>query len=379
MASIDNINEKPKKKPEKSLMERMLGKRGTGEIQYIPGRDDPSEAFYAPTVYYPSGISVIDGILGNGGFGGGRFAEIYGPNRSGKSELIRRITSANLAKYDDSLVFIYDQERAFDEKVVASDPVFANNAGRLSVNFVPNAEALFKKIEDGLTILAKEAKQQKCIYIIDSLAALMTQTSQEAAIGNKAPSGLPHLMSEVLKKLTPLIQETAALVIFVNQMRSNFDLYAEDESPGGQAVKFWCTYRLKMSNSKAFKFNKKSEFPDGLLSHVKTIKNKLAAPLRECDVPLLFSNSWGSPAGMSEIWSVFHTLKDDKRIYVTGSQFKVRDLDVKFDRVEWPMVFSANRDLILGHVQDWSDIILLKKEAPKPGDDDGEEGTGDDL
>lgn len=373
---------KPKKR-EKTAMESLLGKLGEGER--IHALSNPNTvAFYEPKGFFPSGLSGLDAILGNGGFALGRMTEVYGPERTCKSELVRVICSSFLNHYKDGLILYYDQERALDQKKIDADPMFSNNMDRVSIGYAPHAESLFQRVKVICENVVKSAKNTPVLIVVDSLAALDAKEDTTKDIDDTKRIGpLARAMSSALPRIRPAIQESMCHVLIVNQIRSQAGkMGAPDESPGGRALKFWCDYRIRTSGLGQFrmKAKKKDEesFPDGLLIQYKTIKNKLAPPLREIEIPCLFAPMGGSPSGLSEVWSVFELLRGRCFKATSGGNYsgRINGQPVEFTKATWAMAYAAHREDIRAEILKWSDQILLKSVAPEETDEDEEGDDG---
>lgn len=376
-----------KKKEEKSLLEKLLQKRTDNEEYYIVGHEAEDTMFSAPRHYYSTGIEVLDGALGNGGLGSGRISEVFGAERTAKSELLRLSARTFLRQHQEGLVFYYDQEQAVDQRKFFVDKVFSSAKDRFTFGFCPTAESLFNRIVEILEdIHALQAQDVPCFIGIDSLAALDTEDEQEKNVGDKTIAPLPRVLGPALRKIKPLIQKTNTHLMIINQIRSQIGkmIGDPDESPGGKALKFYCDYRIRTYGLGQYALTKsgedehgkkqKKEAPDGILIKYKTVKNKLAPPLRECEAPVLFGSFFGCPSGLSNLWSLFDLAKREKWIEVRGSKYFINDaiapdMEESFEKEEWPLIYTRYKEKFLESVKGWSDRILLITEEEVSGDD----------
>ena len=227
-----------------------------GDLSFIEG-DAQSERFTRPKLYYSTGLELVDTILGNGGFGSGRIVEIFGQNKTGKSELAHKTMETFINTYPNGICFCWDQEMAVDDNKKALIPAF--RSGRISWEWAPTAERLFDKMIKMCKEIAESAPETPILLVIDSLAALETTVESTATVDKKSVMGpLALVMSRVLKKIRPMLAETCATLIVVNQIRHGAPkngggfTQPEEESPGGEALKFWADYRIRSSGAGNF-------------------------------------------------------------------------------------------------------------------------------
>jgi protein RecA len=74
------------------------------------------------------------------------------------------------------------------------------------------------------------------------------------------------------------------------EVEDNHNYYANgilshNTTPGGNALKFYASVRLRVSRKE---FIQIGDEVTGLITHIKAIKNKVAAPMRSCDISIIF-------------------------------------------------------------------------------------------
>ena len=155
-----------------------------------------------------TGILSLDFITG-GGFPQGRIVEIYGQESSGKSTICLHFI-AEAQKVGKKCMYI-DTEHAFD-------PIYAENLG------VNTKELIFAQPDYGeqaLEILNKFLDSGKVgVVIVDSVAALVPKAELDGEMGESKMGLHARLMSQALRKITPITNKTGAIVVFINQLRS---------------------------------------------------------------------------------------------------------------------------------------------------------------
>jgi RecA/RadA recombinase len=351
-----------------------------GDMSFIYG-DPDNKNFTEPKMWFPTGLRLMDAILGNGGFGSGRVCEVYGPNKTAKSEFAQTCLETFLNTFPTGIGFYFDQEQAVDEKKRCRVPVF--KSGRMSWEWSPYAERLFGKVISMVEDVAATAPNTPIFIVVDSLAGLETKEEMDKGLDEVASrAAIARLLSRTFRKLKPVLQCTNTFLMILNQIRHqmNQPSFVDDESPGGEALKFWADYRIKTSPAGSFYFKPNAADddnplpPDGLKVAFKTIKNKLAPPLRRIVLPVLFAPKMGSRSGLSDIWGTFeHLNKVVKAFKVAGGRYFMEVPNpvtpsgppdkVSFARHEWPMFLAENPDVVKSHMDRWTKAVMMEEGA----------------
>jgi recombination protein RecA len=145
--------------------------------------------------------------------------------------------------------------------------------------------------EDALNEVEVGVKNGYRLVVIDSVAALTPRAEIEGEMGQAHVGLQARLMSQALRKLTGLVAKSGAIVIFINQVRMRVGIvYGSPEiTSGGQALKFYATYRLEIRSPRSGKKTGKTlmGYGDteqsvelGTVANVKVNKNKVFPPHR---------------------------------------------------------------------------------------------------
>ncbi len=250
-----------------STIERQFGK---GSIMCL-GSAEPE-----PVESISSGSLALDAALGTGGFARGRICEIYGPESSGKTTLaLHAIAEAQAA---GGVAAFIDAEHALD-------PIYARKLGvRLDELLVSQPDTGEQALEICETLVRSAAVD--CV-VVDSVAALVPKAEIEGEMGDHHVGLQARLMSQALRKLTGVVSQNKAAVIFINQIRMKIGvMFGNPETTaGGNALKFYASQRLDIRRIGAVKDGEKVV---GNRTRVKVVKNKLSPPFAQVEFDIRY-------------------------------------------------------------------------------------------
>jgi recombination protein RecA len=348
------------KKTEEKLSEQVERK-----VQKPTKRVPESNAYDGGSLAISTGSTLLDlaisgGRFKEGGIPTGILVEIFGPSGAGKTVLLCQI-AGNVQKLGGDIMF-HDPEARLNKQFARMFGLNPSDIEYTTPNTIPE---VFKAVRKWVP----EENDNKKLYGVfaDSLAALSTDMELGKDEGDKMGMRRAKEFSEELRKTCRIIAQHNLLMICSNQVRQNLDAgpYGQRyKSPGGEAIGFYSSLRLRCSSGEKIKVarsihGKEHKRVIGVKTNIEVFKSSVWKPYRTAEVYIIFDY------GIDDIRANLKFIKDAARdsIYKVRGIKLGRTLDRAIKEVEEQ---GLEEELKKQTIEFWNEIESSFEEKRKP-------------
>jgi recombination protein RecA len=272
--STKNLDVVSKKKLLLDAVSRIDKQYGKGSVMFM-SKEQVNE-FDIPSI--STGSLLLDRAIGIGGVPCGRVIEVYGPEASGKTTIALQIIAE--AQKKGGIAAFVDAEHALDIS-------YAQNLGIKVDELLLSQPDYGEQALDIVEMLVRSGAVD--VIVVDSVAALVPKSELEGDMGDTHVGLQARLMSQALRKLTPLVHKSNTCLIFINQVRQNINsmpFAPKETTTGGNALKFYASLRLDVRRIESIKDKEGKHIGNKI--NIKIVKNKVSIPFKVVTSHLMF-------------------------------------------------------------------------------------------
>jgi len=232
-------------------------------------------------------LAISGGRFPEGGIPMGILMEIFGPSGAGKTVLLCQI-AGNVQKLGGQIMF-HDPEARLNKQFASMFGLDPSTIEYTVPNTIPE---VFKSVRDW----TPEETEGMYGVFADSLAALSTDMEMSKNEGDKMGMRRAKEFSEEMRKTCRIITQRDLLMVCSNQIRQNLDAgpYGQKyKSPGGEAIGFYSSLRLRCMNPEKLKISRTIKGKEhkrviGVKTTIEVFKSSVWKPYRTADVYIIF-------------------------------------------------------------------------------------------
>lgn len=268
------------------LLAKELNKGGEKTSYFLDEDDNPSLI----TEWVSTGSTLLDLAISNRPHGGlpvSRMTELSGLEGTGKSLICAQIIAETQKR--GGLSVFFDSEFSVDRSFWTALGVNISN-----VNYVPftTLEEFFIKLELCIGAFRKADKNRLLTIFVDSIAQASVEKEMESEHGvDGYNTGKSIIISKAMRKITGLIARQRILLVFTNQLRYNMNAGPFGDKwvvPGGKALPFACSVRLRLANMGKIKDKNKAVI--GMECQAQVIKNRCGPNFRTAGFDIMYDS-----------------------------------------------------------------------------------------
>lgn len=304
-------------------------------------------------------LAISGGRFREGGIPTGIFVEIFGPSGTGKTVLLSQI-AGNIQKRGGKIMF-HDPEGRLNQQFAA---IFGLAYDEIEYTMPDTIPEIFKSVRKWVP---DEDEKESSLYGVfaDSLAALSTDMEMGKEEGDKMGMRRAKEFSEELRKTCRIITQRNVLMVCSNQIRQNLDAGpygTKYKSPGGEAIGFYSSLRLRCKSPEKIKVKRKIRDKEherviGVKTEIEVFKSSIWKPYHSAEVYILFDY------GIDDIRANLRFLKSITGSYKLENILLGKTLNKAIEAVEEGDLESTLKDEV---IKLWNEVEKKFEEPRKP-------------
>lgn len=285
-------------------------------------------------------------IMG-GGVPKGKIMEVFGWESSGKTALCSYLIGQ--AQKQGFTCAIIDAENSFQPKYAKVMGVDIDN---LLFSQPDNGEQGFEIVDSLVDNIPNLG-----IIVIDSIATMTPQREIDGEMGDAVMGLQARLVGQAMRKLVKKLNDKQITLICINQIRQKIGVMwgSPDTTPGGNALPFYASIRLKVRKKEDILAGTKLL---GIKIVVKAVKNKVACPMKEDTLDLLFDSGFDPFLETIDFGITYELIGKAGAWYTiaTGERFKGKNGLIEHYK-EFPNELETLRAEVLAKIETTKDEI----------------------
>lgn len=293
-------------------------------------------------------LAISGGRFHKGGIPAGILVEIFGPEGSGKTVMLCEIAGA--VQRAGGKVMFKDPEARLNKQFAS---MFGLNVDEIDYSNPDKVPEVFAPIRTW------EPEPEGVAHGIfaDSLAALSTDLEMDGKEGDKMGMRRAKEFSQELRKTCRVLAQKKFLMVCSNQIRQNVDAGPYENpsvTPGGKAIPFYASLRLRCSTPRKLKYSKmigKKEVDHvyGVETNIEVVKSSVWKPYRQATVHIIFDY------GIDDIRGNLRYLKQfsSSTVYTIGEEKLDKSLERSIQIVEENGLEESLREEV---IKTWNEV-----------------------
>lgn len=273
-------------KQKTSSLSKQVKEHSMKEVPESAEEYDGDERFVVSTGSTLLDLAISGGRFREGGIPSGILVEIFGPASCGKTVMLCEL-AGKVQSMGGSVLF-YDPEARLNKQFAK---LFGLDTARIEYVVPDVIPEVFEQIRNW-----EPDEDKPNIVIVDSLAALSTDLEMTNKEGDKMGMRRAKEFSEQLRKTCRVLVQRNILLACSNQIRQNLDAGPWGQkyvSPGGEAIGFYASLRLRATKPKKLKVERKIKGKAvskvvGIETTMEIFKSSVWKPFHTAPVTILY-------------------------------------------------------------------------------------------